>query len=86
MSVAGTALAVGALAKGALTIGFLAGGHDAYFEGVDALGAEWKVDPNHGGQFFDTRQFWTSVAAGLTVAAILATGGAILYTKKGRRP
>lgn len=82
MSVAGTALAVGAIAKGALTIGLIAGGHDAYFEGVDALGAELEVPPSN--PFFDRRQFWTSVAAGLTVAGILAIGAGIV-TSKGRR-
>lgn len=82
MSVAGTALAVGAIAKSALTIGLLAGGHDAYFEGVDALGAELELPPSN--PFFDRRQFWTSVAAGLTVAGILAIGAGIV-TSKGRR-
>lgn len=82
MSIAGTALAVGAIAKGALTIGLLAEGHDAYFEGVDALGAELEVPPSN--PLFDRRQFWTSVAAGLTVAGILAVGAGIV-TMKGRK-
>lgn len=84
MSLAGTAVAVGAIAKSVLTVGLLAGGHDDYFLGCDCMGAELDYAPAPSSPFFDRRQYWTSVAAGLTVAAILTTGGAFLV-KKGRR-
>jgi len=83
--ISGTTIALGVLAKGALTVGLLSGGHEDYFLGCDCMGADSDYKPTEPElPFFDRRQYWTSVAAGFTVATILAVGGAfIVHT--GRR-
>jgi hypothetical protein len=83
VSVSGAAIAMGALAKGVLTAGFVAGGNEDYFLGCDCMGAEAAYTLQPQSPLFDRRQYWTSVAAGLTVAAILAAGGTLVV--KGRR-
>ncbi len=81
MSAVGAAVAVGALAKSALTVGMVASGD--YWEGTDILGAELplveRVDENT--VRINAVTYYTQVAAGLTVVAVWS----LLTFLSGRR-
>jgi hypothetical protein len=72
VSVAGTAVAVGALAKSALTLGFASNNFESYLHGTDVLGAELplveRIDENT--VRINKITYYTQVAAGLTVVAV----------------
>ncbi len=84
MSVAGTVIVAGVLAKGALTVGMLAGGGDSYWEGTDILGAELPpaAPPAPAPPRFNAANYYTQVAAGLTVVGLWTL---FTFLKAGRR-